>query len=387
MRIPVPPRLLRRLRRRTVLIGLVLVVAVAATATWLLVRSPEQAAAATSTATVSRGTVKQTVAASGTVAAARSADEDFAVAGTLTHVYVDEGDRVRKGQRLAAVDDTSLQATRAAAASQLEAAETQLDEDRDDDADDVQIASDEASVASARAALTEADDDLDDAVLRASIGGTITSVGIAVGDAVGGSSGAGGDSATSTAISIVAGGSYVVDAELSASDVGRVKAGMQATISVTGVDDTVYGTVEEVSRVAEANDSGAAVFPVTIAVTGIRKDLFAGASADATITIRVREDVLTVDTRAVRSDADGSYVERMVDGKAVRTAVTIGQTYGLQTEVRSGLKVGDEVQVVSFRAPSGGTPDLSDLQQLRQQMGSGGVPAGGVQSFQMGPAQ
>lgn len=339
-------------------------------------RTPEQAAAATSTATVSRGPVKQTVAASGTVAAANSSDEEFAVSGTVTHVYVAAGDRVRKGQRLAAIDATTLAASRTAAASQLDAAQAQLDEDQDADASDVQISSDEAGVASAKASLAQADADLDGTVLRATIGGTVTDVGLAVGDPVGDSAGG---STSTPAVTIVASGRYEVDADLSAADAHQVKPGMQATLTVTGVDDPVYGTVEDVSLVASTSDSGAAVFPVTIAVTGTRKDLYDGVSADATITTKVRANVLTVDTRAVRSDSTGTYVNKQVDGRSVRTTIKVGATYGLQTEVTSGLKAGDVVEVVSFRAPSGGTGDLSDLQQLRQQMGSGGgFPGGGM---------
>jgi macrolide-specific efflux system membrane fusion protein len=338
------------------LAGVVLVVLAAGTGSWLLLRSPSAASATTTTATVTRGTVKQTVTASGTVEAARSADDGFAVSGTVTHVYVAAGDKVRKGQRLAAVDATSLLATRTAARSQLAAAQEQLTQDEDDDASSSQLAADRASVDSARADLTQAQQAVDDAVLRATIAGTVTDVGIAVGDTVGGtasgSDGSSGSGSTSSVISIVGGDRYVVDADLSASDVKSVRKGMQATLSVTGVSQTVYGTVSDVSLVAEAGSSGAAVYPVTIAVTGAQKDLFAGVSADATITTRVRQDVLTVDTRAVHGDSSGTYVEKVVGGRTVRTAVKLGATYGLQTEVLSGLKAGDQVEVVAFRAPS-----------------------------------
>lgn len=369
------PSILPALRRRTLLVGALLVVLAAGIGGWLLLRSPDTASATTTTATVTRGTVKQTVAASGTVAAATSADDSFAVSGTVTHVYVAAGDKVRKGQRLAAVDDASLSANRTAARSQLTAAEDQLSQDEDDDASDTQISADEASVDSARASLTQADDDLAGAVLRASIAGTVTDVGIAVGDTVGGETGS---SSTSTSVITIVGGShYEVDADLSAADAKKVHKGMQATLTVTGVDQAVYGTVQDVSLVAEAGSSGAAEFPVTIAVTGAQKDLFAGVSADATITVKVLQNVLTVDTRAVHSDTAGTYVEKLVDGKPVRTTIKVGGTYGLQTEVTSGLKAGDEVQVTSFRLPSG-SGDTSDLQKMRQQMGSGGFPAGGM---------
>lgn len=379
MRFSVHP-ILRALRRRTVVVGVVVVLLVGAIGGWLILRKPAAASATTTTTTAARGPVKQTVAASGTLAAANSDDDSFSVSGTVTKVYVRAGDKVRRGQRLARIDDASLVATRSAASSSLTAAYAQLKADRSADASDAQIASDEASVSSARAALTQADADADAAVLRATIGGTVTDVGIAVGGSVGGSVGASTGTSTS-AISIVSGDHYVLDADLSASDAKLVRRGMQASLSVTGVAETIYGTVKSVALVAETGDSGAAVFPVVIAVTGAQKDLYAGVSADATITVKVRQNVLTVATQAVHSDSGGTYVNKLVDGVAVRTTVEVGATYGMQTEIRSGLEEGDTVEVVSFRLPSGsgGNGNQPQLQQLQQMMqNGGGLPAGGV---------
>ncbi|WP_232681959.1 biotin/lipoyl-binding protein, partial [Nocardioides sp. R-C-SC26] len=84
---------------------------------------------AVTTATVSRETVQETVAISGTIAPARSADLDFAVSGTVTRVLVEAGDEVRRGQALARIDATSLRAARSAALSTWEAAQAQLAED------------------------------------------------------------------------------------------------------------------------------------------------------------------------------------------------------------------------------------------------------------------
>lgn len=382
MRFPVPS-IPRAFRRRPVVIGVVAVLLAGAIGGWLVLRKPAAASATTTTTTVTRGTVKQTVAASGTLAAAHSDDDSFTVSGTVTKVYVSAGDRVRKGQRLARIDDESLVATRTAAASSLTAAYAQLKADRTADASDVQIASDEASISSAEAALTQADDAVDEAVLRASIAGTVTSVGISVGDAVGGSAGStssstSGSSSSSSAISIVSGNHYVLDADLSAADATSVKKGMQASLTVTGVDTPVYGTVRSVSLVAETGDSGAAVFPVVIEVTGARKDLYAGVSADATITVKVRQNVLTVSTQAVHSDTSGTYVDKLVNGTAVRTAVEVGSTYGMQTEITSGLKEGDTVEVASFRLPSGAGGNSDQQQRMHQMMqNGGGFPAGG----------
>ncbi|MFC7494800.1 MULTISPECIES: efflux RND transporter periplasmic adaptor subunit [unclassified Nocardioides] len=386
-------RLPARRRSRILLAGaLVVLVAVASTGAWLLIRDSSEAASST-TATVSTETVRDTVTADGTVAASTTADEAFAASGTVTRVAVSEGDKVRKGDVLAVIDDDALVATRRAAQSSYDAALAQLDDDEDAGASDVQLASDQAAIVSARAALNDARQAVADATLRASIRGTVTSVGLGKGDTVGsGATGGTEDTNTGTdtsdgTISIVASGTYVVDATVAAADVDSLKKGLQAEIAVTGVTDTVYGTVEEVGLVAQTNDSGAAVFPVTIAVTGKQKDLYAGVSATATIIVEQRDDVLTVNSRALTTEDGTTYATKVVDGEEQKVEVETGEAYGMTTEVLSGLAEGDTVVIPGFqRLPGGGGEGDEGGQQGFP--GGGQLPEGFEPPTMMeGPAQ
>ena len=107
----IPHRLRHPGRRGLILIG-VLLLAIAGTGTWLIVKpGASQAQSEPITYTVSKTTVKQTVSASGTLAAAKQADLDFAVSGTVTKVYVKAGEHVHKGQALAKIDAAALSAS------------------------------------------------------------------------------------------------------------------------------------------------------------------------------------------------------------------------------------------------------------------------------------
>lgn len=391
-------KLLNRVRppwrrpRRLVLVLFALVLVSGVVGAWMLLRDDEPAAASTTTATVSTQTLKQTVTASGTVAAAMTEDLSFDVSGTVTKVFVEPGDTVRKGQRLARVDDDVLQAELDAARSSLDAAETAQSEHVSDGASDEQLAADEASVLAAESSLTEAQDAVDDAVLRSTIAGTVTDVGIEVGDSAGSSMSTPTSTSTSTStstdtasgtITVVSTGHFVVDATVSSSDVEKVEKGMQAEITVSGIDETVYGTVAEVGIVAETDSSGAAAFPVTIEVTGERDDLYSGTSADVAVVVSQRADVLTVDSRAVQTDGDTTYVDKVTDaatGETTRVDVGTGETSGMVTEVTSGLAEGDVVQVPGFAGPggSGGDEDMQEFQQQMQErmQNGGGFPGG-----------
>jgi multidrug efflux pump subunit AcrA (membrane-fusion protein) len=387
---------LRGRRRAWLAVPVVLVVA-AGSGAWLMTRD-SSAATQPTTATVSTSTMKETVAASGTVEPAKSADLDFAVAGTVTHVYVAEGDRVKKGQALAQVDDDALVADRTAAAATLTAADTQFDDDEDAGASDTQLAADQAAIVAAQTSLTEAEQAVSDATLRATIAGTVVALDLAKGDVVGSSAGGSGgtgttgaatDTTSTAAVTLQSTGHYVVSATVSSSDVQQLKEGLQAEITPTGVTDTVYGTVTSVGLVAQTSSSGAAVFPVTISVTGTRKDLYAGTSADASIIVKQVADVLTVPSRALRTSDGTTYVTKLVDGKSVKTTVVTGTTYGMSTEVTQGLKAGDVVEIPGFtRSTGGGTGnqqgEMPDFGNMQPPGGFQGGGQGGPQRQEVG---
>ncbi len=360
MRVGVP-----RTRRSKAVAGAVLVLAAAAGAGGWLLRPEAEAVAASTTQVVATSTLKETVTASGTLRAARSEDLSFSVGGTVGAVMVSEGDQVKKGAALARVDSTSLVAARTAARSSYDAALAQLDEDLDDGASDVQVAADRSSVVAARSSWVAARDAVDDAVLRAPMAGTVVALDVAVGDSVGstssaGGSGAAGAAATTTAstssgaVSIATTRRFAADAEVAAADIEGVEPGLQVELDVAGVDETVFGTVTSVGAVAATSASGSAVFPVVVEVTGTRTDLFAGSSADLSIVVSQRTDVVTVSTQAVQTEDGQAYVSVAVDGTEERRDIEIGEASGAVTEVVSGLEVGESVVVPGFRGSGAG---------------------------------
>jgi len=380
MQLRMPSRLLDRLRavrRRWWVISLVLVVAVVAGG-WTWIARGDEPSAQRITATVARGTYKTTVSATGTITPKREEDLTFSSSGTVTRVAVSVGDKVKKGDLLATIDTTSLQAQLDAAEAQVTAAQTQLDEDSD--ASSTQQAADEASLASAESDLDEAQDALAAAKMRAPFDGTVSAVGYEVGDQAGSSDGATGDgSGSSPAITLISPRSLQVDANVSAADVSQLKKGMQVEITPTGGGDVVYGTVSEVGVIATASDSGAAQFPVTVDVTGKPTGLYAGSTASLAITVKQATDVLAVNTQALHSEGDETFVYVIDGSKRTKRVVTVGQTYGMQTEVLTGLAEGDVVEVVSFTAPSGnGNRDGGSNDFQIPEGGFGGnIPGGG----------
>ena len=156
--------------RRTGRVGLILnlviglAIALVIAMTWRVVSSDaEPASADNQTATVDTGDVTATVSASGNVEAARTVEASFEGAGgTLTRIYVKAGDKVTKGQLLAAVDKSSaIQDLRLAQAS-LESAQASYQAiaggrtSAEAAQDSASVATAQQSVTSARIALSQA---------------------------------------------------------------------------------------------------------------------------------------------------------------------------------------------------------------------------------------
>jgi macrolide-specific efflux system membrane fusion protein len=282
----------------------------------------------------------------------------------------------------------ALDAALASAEAQREAAETTVANDGSDTS--TQRAANEAALASAEADVAQAEEDLEAATLRATFTGTVASVTIAVGDQAGsssssssssssGGSAAGGTGATGTAstttstaaITIVKPTTFVVDADVAAADIEQVKEGLQVEVTPADATEPIFGTVADVGRVAETGTSGTATFPVTVSITGKQEGLYAGTSADVSIIVKQVADVLTVPSQALTT-TDGKTYVTVVDGsRTKKTAVTVGETYGMSTEITQGLAEGDQVEIAAIgRARVSGSSGGGG-------QGEGGFPAGG----------
>ena len=109
-------------RRRLVTGMAALLVAVGGAGAWAATRSNDAAAATPTVVAASSGTIRQTVAATGTIEPAVQSTLGFAVGGTVTTVPVAVGDHVTKGSVLATVDLTDLRSAVELAQAALDAA-------------------------------------------------------------------------------------------------------------------------------------------------------------------------------------------------------------------------------------------------------------------------
>lgn len=372
-------------RRRWQITMLIAIAVVIALAVWFILgranRSEGPGGTQYRTSTVSAQTLKSTVSASGTLAPLQQESLSFDSSGTVTSVKVSVGSTVTKGQALASIDPSSLKVALQTAQADLAAAEDSLDSVEDDSSStSTEISAAKAAVTVKDNAVTEAKSNLAGATLTAPFAGVVAAVGISKGDTSGSSGGGGGSDSYGGSTDSSGSGSTTGTTSSSDSSSGTITLISKGTFTVTtsGVEAAVTGTVSSVGVVASTSDSGSSTFPVTVKVAGTHTDLLPGASVTVAITTRQLSGVIAVATDAISTENGSTYVQRLVDGKSVRTKITIGSVIGQQTVVKSGLKSGDQVIVATFKAAQGSGNASGSSSSGGGGMGGNGGSGGGM---------
>lgn len=128
-------------------------------------------------------------------------------------------------------------------------------------------------------------------------------------------------------------------------DVGKLKEGMECELKVGALpNDTVKGTLRKIWLKAEKNDN-ATVFPIEILIPSSKNTVLrAGYSANASIIITKKVDVLMIPERTVTFRNDSAFVKvALAPQKDEERLIKTGLSDAINVEVVSGLKEGDEV--------------------------------------------
>jgi RND family efflux transporter MFP subunit len=235
------------------------------------------------------------------------------------------------------------------------------------------IAVDEAAISSAEAALASAQEDLQDAVLKAPVAGTIGDVPFTAGQAA----------SASDAISLFGTDAVEVTINVPLTTAEELTKGMEASVTADGADQAADGTVNTIGVLPDTS-SGTATYPVTILVPQPSSSLAEGAAAAVALTLKSATDAVTVPNSALipTGNAGTSFVTLIQDGKPVRKTVTTGAVGETRTAVTEGLAAGDTVVLADAASavPASSTTSNSRTGFGGQIPGGGGnfaIPAGG----------
>jgi HlyD family secretion protein len=354
-------------------------------------------------AKVERGDLAKSVVATGKVEPITKVEIKSKASGIVKKLYVDAGDRVKKGQVLAELDREEIAAQVSQAHAQLEASEASLkgsdaDYERakvdaegpdvpmlkrayeraqgmaregvvsasqlDDAQKNYELALNKMNVAKAqllvlkakigqanaqvlrdKANLLQLEEQLSYTTIISPIDGIILSRDVEVGDAVSSILVLG---SSATLIMTEGDTSEVyVKGKVDESDIGKVYLGQPARIKVESFKDkTFYGKVTKISPMGVEKDN-VTTFEVRVSINNPGGELKAAMTANAEIIMEEHKNVLQIPEGAILYDKDKKASVEIPDLKAKegkrKIAVNIGISNGAKTELLNGLKEGDQV--------------------------------------------
>lgn len=207
-----------------------------------------------------------------------------------------------------------------------------------------QITAAEAEVAQAQINLTDAQAALEAMTVRAPFAGVVTAVNFQEGEL-----------ASGPLIQMVDTSSLEVVLEVDEIDVGNLRVGQPASITLeTWPDQEIAGEILAIAPSATTGPgSSLVVYEVHVRLGETSLPVLVGMTANASLVTAEKQDVLLVPNQAInidRSSGRYSVFVLLPDGRSQETPITIGLRDGRNTEVTSGLSAGD-VLVVDNAAP------------------------------------
>lgn len=338
------------LRRRGLLVngtlGVLLVGGVGA-ACLSLESGGDEPAASARTVTVARGDLVESVSASGSLESAKTSALSFGTSGTVEKIYVEVGDRVKKGAKLAVLDRTeALEELAAAKANLAAAAEKGTD-----------TAQGHAAYVQAQNKVKSAQRALDGTVIHAPFAGTVTAVNGSEGGPSSGPSGSGaggGSSSSGGFIEIANPAELKVASTFTEADTTKLKVGQSATITFSALRGVAAnGRVTQIDT-EPTTSNNVVSFGVTITLTGRPAKVRIGQTSTVTVEVARAEDVLYVPSAAVSTAGGQSTVTVLENGRPVVRTVTTGITGTDGVEIKSGLEEGEQVRLTTASGDSDG---------------------------------
>jgi len=404
------------------------------TATALVACQQEQKTAAPlPTAEVSRGDIAVRVQATGSVTPINPVDIKSKAAGTITQEPVEVGSVVKQGDLLAQVDprDVKSQFEQAVADDVVSAAALQQalrDRIRKDtlflhkvitaaahDSSGSQYASAVSNMISSRAALDLKRQALEDATVRAPIGGTVVSRPVTVGQII-----------TSTTTSPNGGTTLMTVADLSKVrmlvtidevEMGNIRVGLPASVSVDAFPNRTFDGVLEKIEPQAVVTQGVTFFPVEVSISNKEGLLMPGMNGEVTIRAADLKGVVQSPIDVIRATNELAPVARMFnipvdtlmnslrrdlvstegttgipgryaivakpDGTYEMRLVKVGPSDLKVVQIVSGLKEGD--QVVSLGAILESKPTIPPKLAIADDMKRGAAVSRATEGGQVAP--
>lgn len=162
-------------------------------------------------------------------------------------------------------------------------------------------------------------------------------------------------------IALASANDMCVEIPVSKYNLTNLKIDQKAT--VTFQDKEYQGVVSYISKIAQKEESGAAMVTVKVHINQPDDGLIIGLDAKVSIDLGMAEDVLIVPISAVNSDTNGDFVYVVDNGLVVKKYVTTGMASKEEMEIKSGIEEGEKVITTVDSSIAEGIPVTENTQQ------------------------
>jgi macrolide-specific efflux system membrane fusion protein len=330
---------------------------------WYLINKNTSTKTTYQTATVEKGTVVSTITASGKALSTSILPISTSTSGIVKKVYVKDGDKVYKGQKIAEITpDTDGQLANVKAWNSLLSAQNSYrssqaslavtyDEIKGHDSDETlamketrtraEVSNDNAynNLVQARLSYQQTSP-----VIIASYTGTITNINLVEGMVITASTNSTTGAVSSQRIATIKNDATpIVNITISETDVPKVKIGQKATVTFDSITDKTFtGVVATVDRIGTTS-SNVTSYGVNIKLDTSSDLILPNMAATAGIIIDTATDVLYVPTESLITQKEKVKAKTLVNGKEADVTVETGISSDTATVIKSGLTEGQRV--------------------------------------------
>ncbi len=347
------------------------------------------------TTAAEKGILTTSISGSGNVVVDNSANIDPTITGTVANLSVSVGDKVEKGQFLFEIknDDLSPNVTKAYSSylqslgslKTVKASKTEA-KNNYEDANSKDKAMYKKKLEAAEISVTVAEENIRyalnnynnekknyaDRKVTAPIAGKVNAINIKNGDDLSKLS-----SGSSRQVPIIIGDLETLKAQIAVNevDIVNVNIGQKVTLTFSAIDGlSVTGKIEKMDSLGTLT-SGVVSYNVTIGFDSLDSRLKPGMSVSAAIITGVKQDVILVPNSAVKTQNGSFYVQVFVRQAPENRAVKVGLSNDTQTEIISGINVGDNVVTQTIASGTAAASSSTSNSSLRiPGLGGGGRP-------------
>jgi multidrug efflux pump subunit AcrA (membrane-fusion protein) len=334
------------------------------------------------TTAAEKGTLTTSVSGSGNIIVDTSASVDPTITGTVSNLAVKVGDSVKEGQILFTIDNDDLLANWAKAqATYAQAKKTYKPGTDHTKQEKLNFAASKAEYESQKTTYEKRN-------VISPIDGTVNAVNVKNGDDLSRLS-----SSSNSSAPIIVGDLSTLKAQIEVNevDIANVSIGQKVTLTFSAIDDLVAtGKVEKMDSLGTLT-SGVVTYNVTISFDSLDDRIKPEMSVSAEIITNLKQDIITVSNGAIKTSNGGNYVQVLVNGKPENRTVETGIANDTDTEIISGVSVGDNIitQTInsstststSSSSSSTSSSSSSSSSSSKSSSSNNGPPGGGIMGF------